>query len=444
MDKQLVWQERYNIGVDFIDKEHKKLFSILNRLFKNKGEEEKSRWACQEGIKYFKEHAVKHFTEEEVHMASINYIEFDTHRRLHDNFRKKTLPALERELMQTNYGVDSINHFLGVCAGWLIGHTLIEDRAITGKTMSKWGNLLPEEQQVAMQKEIIQLLYDLFQLKARTVSDCYGGEKFGHGIYYRLVYGSKENEKWEIVLAFEEKLILGTIGGIMDVQPDTMDVMLMNIVRYTAQQLVNRIREHYPSADLFEMKEENLLTYEQFQKIFDKNSPQFSLLFDTGLGYFAHSVIAPHLIQSEAGPSIKAENAMTEIKKYLDESKASPKRKILLVDDSDFVLQAMKELLGTDYEVALAKSGMAAIRCMTLNRPDLVMLDYDMPICDGSQVLEMIRSEEEFADIPVIFLTGRVDKESVKKVVALKPAGYLSKTLPPAEIKKGVDGYFKV
>ncbi len=66
-----------------------------------------------------------------------------------------------------------------------------------------------------------------------------------------------------------------------------------------------------------------------------------------------------------------------------------------------------------------------------------------MPVCNGSQVLEMIREEKDFADIPVIFLTGRVDRESVKKVVALKPAGYLVKTLKPAEIKSGIDDYFK-
>lgn len=56
MDDQLVWQEEYNIGVEIIDKEHQRLFKIINKLLIVDGEEEeeKSRWACQEGIKYFK------------------------------------------------------------------------------------------------------------------------------------------------------------------------------------------------------------------------------------------------------------------------------------------------------------------------------------------------------------------------------------------------------
>lgn len=66
-----------------------------------------------------------------------------------------------------------------------------------------------------------------------------------------------------------------------------------------------------------------------------------------------------------------------------------------------------------------------------------------MPVCDGAQVLEMIRSEKDFADIPVIFLTGRSDKEAVNKMMSLKPKGCLLKSMKPAEIKKSIDDYFK-
>ena len=114
-----------------------------------------------------------------------------------------------------------------------------------------------------------------------------------------------------------------------------------------------------------------------------------------------------------------------------------------MVDDSEFMLRAMNDLLSSDYEVLTAKSGLSAIRSITLDRPDLVLLDYEMPVCNGSQVLEMIRSEKDFADIPVIFLTSKVDKQSVSKVIALKPEGYLSKSMPPETVKKEVDYFFE-
>lgn len=318
----------------------------------------------------------------------------------------------------------------------------MEDRAITGKFASKWVGLLPEEEQEAVKKVIIQLVNDLFGLKAATISSHYGGEKFGKGIYYHLIYASRNGERWEVIFVLEEKLLLNTVGKLIGGSSDELNTMLVNAARYTAQQFANCITEHFPSTDLYEVKDEKLLTYDQFKRMFEGEQPQCSLLFDTGEGYFAYCVIAPQLLEQGLGVSITADNAMTEIKNYLQKNESSQKRKILVVDDSDMVCLAIKELLGKEYQVAAVQSGFSAIRSITLDRPDLILLDYEMPVCDGRQVLEMIRSEQDMASIPVIFLTGTVDRERIEKVMALKPAGYLLKTMKPAEIKKKIDEYF--
>ena len=231
MGNQFIWQDRFNIGVDIIDKEHKKLFSIMNRLFAFSEQEDKIQWVCQEGLKYFKDHAMKHFAEEEVYMASIDYKGFELHRRVHDNFRRNTLPALEKELARTNYSKDAVSHFLSVCAGWLIGHTLTEDRAITGEGFSKWENLLPEEEELAVKRLIIQLVKDMFQLDSRLISDRYSGERFGKGIYFRMIYKNEKGEKWEVYTIHEEKLLLETVGKMMGDQSGKMSVVLMNACR---------------------------------------------------------------------------------------------------------------------------------------------------------------------------------------------------------------------
>ena len=80
---------------------------------------------------------------------------------------------------------------------------------------------------------------------------------------------------------------------------------------------------------------------------------------------------------------------------------------------------------------------------MEKNQPDLILLDYDMPITPGPQVMEMIRSEHSAAEIPIIFLTGKSDKESVMTVMALKPQGYLLKTMSKEEIVEAVDHFFE-
>lgn len=449
MGSQLIWNERYNLGVDIVDREHKKLFSILNKLFDIGQQEEKSQWVCQEAIKYFKDHAVQHFIDEEIYMASINYPEIAIHKRIHTNFREITLPALEKELELNEYSQDAVNHFLGVCAGWLIGHTLIEDHAIvSGEVIKQWENLLPDEEQAIMGQTIVSKLHSMFQLDSKLISNCYGGEKFGDGIYYRLIYTTKEKKRWEFFLIFEEQLIVSTIGGVLKTKSGAISVMLMNAARYTAKQLVEHLKLHFSQLAQATIKEEQLLSYEQFQKVFDKHSPQFSMLFDTGKGYFAYCMTTVDMVPSENGVSIITENAMVEVEKYLNQNRMekteiSHKKKILIVDDSTFILKTMQRLLGSDYEIMTATSGMSAIRSIVLDKPDLVLLDYEMPVCKGSQILEMIRSEEEFVDIPVIFLTSRVDKEGVQKVLEFKPNGYLSKSLSPEVIKKEIDNFFR-
>ena len=448
MDAQFEWQEEYNIGVESIDKEHRRLFKIINKLFTMKEEEKNGQWACQEGIKYFKGHTMKHFADEEAYMKSVNYEGLEQHRQIHKGFRENTLPSLEQELEQSNYSQDTVDHFLGVCAGWLIGHTLTEDQAIVGKKIRKWENLLPGEELAAMKKVIVQLVFDMFHLESQMISDAYSGEKFGRGVYYRMVYGAgQEDQNQEIILVFEEQLLINTVGKVMGIKTNKLESKLIHATRYTAQQFVNRILEHFPTAEGYKLIEENLLSYEEFRNILENEKLQASLLFNTGAGYFSYCVIAPHLLENGVGTPLEAENAMTEVEQYLmkreQQEAANQKPKILVVDDSLTIREGMKQLLSDDYEVAVASSGVAAIRTISLNPPDLVLLDYEMPICDGRQTLEMLRSETAFEDIPVIFLTGRRDPESMIKVMPLKPAGYLIKSSKPAEIKKEIDLFFE-
>lgn len=132
-----------------------------------------------------------------------------------------------------------------------------------------------------------------------------------------------------------------------------------------------------------------------------------------------------------------------DIVKFLDKDESHLKKKILVVDDSGAVLRSIKGLLENKYQVILANSGAMAIKYLSMNTPDLVLLDYEMPIVDGKQVLEMIRSETDFAGTPVIFLTNRNDKESVMSVSPLKPEGYLLKSMEPNKIVETIDEFFE-
>lgn len=436
--EHIVWRDSYKIGVDFIDREHKQLFSAMNKLLKMSEDEEKSEWVCREGAKYLKNHTIEHFEHEEEYMRSINYSEYKIHKRLHDNFRNSTLPSLEREMEETQYSVESIRHFVGVCIGWVVAHTQTEDLAITGKVSSKWTDIPHEEEKDALGKTIVDLIDDIFHLKAKMISEQYTGENFGKVVCCRFAYSSQEKEKWEITMIFEEHLLLKIISDILNTQYSRIDDMVINVTRYISRQFLERIRESFPTMDLFDLVKESLLTYEQLVEYFERTAPSCSLLFNTGEGYFAFCAFTSDSMRGKIVPNIDPDNAMVAINNFL----AKDRKKILVVDDSDFMRAKIVKLLIGDYKVTEANSSISAIQSLTVNRPDLIILDYEMPVCDGRQALEMIRSEKETADIPVIFLTGRGDRESVRNVTALKPVGYLLKTMPDEEIKKCIDTFF--
>lgn len=117
------------------------------------------------------------------------------------------------------------------------------------------------------------------------------------------------------------------------------------------------------------------------------------------------------------------------------------RKQILAVDDSGILLRSVKAMLDKQYDVAVATSGMLAIKQAKKNLPDLILLDYEMPEWDGKRTLEEIQKDEELKDIPVVFLTAVSDRAHIEAVLKLKPSGYL---LKPIEQHKLVDTIEKV
>ena len=118
------------------------------------------------------------------------------------------------------------------------------------------------------------------------------------------------------------------------------------------------------------------------------------------------------------------------------------KKSILVVDDDPNYLGLVREWLKDEYKVFLVNSGLQAIKWLGKTKVDLILLDHEMPVTSGPQVLEMLRSDEETRTIPVMFLTGKSDKESVMAVVALKPEGYFLKSIQREELLEKLQEFF--
>ena len=119
-------------------------------------------------------------------------------------------------------------------------------------------------------------------------------------------------------------------------------------------------------------------------------------------------------------------------------------KKVLIIDDDGAMLRMMKTWLSVKYHVYMASSGKIALSFLAQNHVDLILLDYEMPVMDGPDVLKEIRQTKDIKDIPVIFLTAKDDKESVMKVIGLKPAKYLLKSMPKEKLIGAIDDFFTV
>lgn len=118
------------------------------------------------------------------------------------------------------------------------------------------------------------------------------------------------------------------------------------------------------------------------------------------------------------------------------------KKTILVVDDSGPMLRTIMGWLENEFDVVLANSAKRALDAINGKMPDLVLLDYEMPICSGPQLLQMLREDEATRDLPVIFLTAQSDAESVKSVLSLRPQGYILKTTAGTKVVEKIKEYF--
>lgn len=105
------------------------------------------------------------------------------------------------------------------------------------------------------------------------------------------------------------------------------------------------------------------------------------------------------------------------------------RRTVFLVDDGACNLAAGRDSLSREYRVFTCASADLMFRALERTRPDLILLDVEMPGTDGFQAMERLRADARFAGIPVAFLSARGDEESRARGLSLGAAGYAAKPL---------------
>ena len=116
---------------------------------------------------------------------------------------------------------------------------------------------------------------------------------------------------------------------------------------------------------------------------------------------------------------------------------------ILIVDDDSDFVSLVSRWLKKEYRVSAIHSGDQALLYLQTEKPDLVLLDCEMPGMSGLEVLAKIRDDEETEGLPVIFLTGTEDRKLVKDAERLRPEGFLLKSSGKQGLMMAVSHFFK-
>lgn len=111
------------------------------------------------------------------------------------------------------------------------------------------------------------------------------------------------------------------------------------------------------------------------------------------------------------------------------QNNAGSKKTILVIDDSPIMLKVIREQLREFYDVVIVTSGQLALKYLSENMVDMILLDYAMPEMSGLDVLKQLKADGRTKSIPVVFLTGVSERAKIAQALALGPQGYLLKPI---------------
>jgi len=116
------------------------------------------------------------------------------------------------------------------------------------------------------------------------------------------------------------------------------------------------------------------------------------------------------------------------------------KKKILVVDDEQYILEMIQLRLEEVYDVKIASSGEKAFTIALSFKPDLILMDLVLEHgMSGIQTISKIKSEDETKDIPIVVLTGKTLNEDKEESLNAGASEFISKPILPSRLIERID-----
>ncbi|NLM97463.1 MAG: hemerythrin family protein [Halanaerobiaceae bacterium] len=129
----MIWKEKYRIGVELIDRQHRELFERVNGFIKvvrsGQSMEEKLE-EIEKTFSFMGEYVVVHFESEEAVQRKYEFPEYERHKKIHDDFRND-VKKFKSKFENDKYNEELVQEFSGRLLTWLINHVTGEDQKIS-------------------------------------------------------------------------------------------------------------------------------------------------------------------------------------------------------------------------------------------------------------------------------------------------------------------------
>lgn len=123
---------------------------------------------------------------------------------------------------------------------------------------------------------------------------------------------------------------------------------------------------------------------------------------------------------------------------FKSKKKTSHVRILIVDDESDIVSTIQYRLKFCKFDVITASNGKEGLEKTANERPDLILLDINMPVMDGHEMLERLKNHPDLKDIPVIMLTAYSDKRDIVKAAEFGIADYVTKPFDFTELMEKI------
>ena len=123
---------------------------------------------------------------------------------------------------------------------------------------------------------------------------------------------------------------------------------------------------------------------------------------------------------------------------------ATEKKTILIVDDVSINIDILAYCLGDDYKISASQDSSIALKSIGLEKPSMIILDLFMPEIDGFEFCRIIKSDENFCDIPVVFITSASDADTLSKAFAIGAVDYITKPISSLEVRARIRTHLRL